>query len=127
MAEGDATAYNHFKEILLLGDVDLVADVIKIFLLGAGYGFTPDGNNGYADINANEITTTTGYTAGGATLTGKAVAQDDTANTANWDAANVTWTSLAATTIAHAVIYDDTVTAPVADLSFNASGILTLS
>lgn len=144
MAEGDATAYNHFKEQLLLGNIALVADTINIALIGAGYAFNQDGNQGYADISANEITAA-GYTAKGIALAGKAVAQDDTANTANWDANNVTWTSLGATTIAHAIIFDDTVTAPVADpllirfeigtnanggnyiLSFNASGIATLS
>lgn len=147
MAEGDGTAYNHFKEQLLLGEIDLVDDTLKICLIGNGYAFNPDGNNGYANISANEIVASN-YSAGGETLTGKTVTQNDTADNAMFDAANVTWTSLGAPTagtLAHAIIYDETVTAPVADpllirfeidtqpnggnytLDFNAAGIAVLS
>lgn len=114
MAEGDATVYNHAKEQFLLGNIDLVADTLKMILLGSGYSFSPDGNPGYASVSANEITGA-GYTAGGKTLGTKTVTQNDTADNAKFDAADVTWTSLATATIAHAVLWDDTPTAPVAD------------
>lgn len=112
MAEGDITFTNHFKEQLLLKAIDMDSDTFKVVLLN-GYSITPDGNLGYADLTG-EISAS-GYTAGGATLGSLAVAQDDANNRASWDAADVTWTSLATATITAAAIYDDTVTTPVAD------------
>ena len=144
MAEGDATVYNNYKELLLNGDVDLVNDTLNMILLGSGYTLDATGNPGYSDVSANEIGAT-GYTAGGKALTGKAVTQNDTANVGEFDAADVAWTSLATTTINHAVLYDDTITAPVADpllihweiatnsngndytLQFAATGVLRIS
>jgi hypothetical protein len=144
MAEGDASVYNNFKEMLLLGKIDLSADTLKLTLLGSGYSFVATGNPAYTTISGDEITAT-GYTSGGETLGSLAVTQDDTANRGEFDAADVTWTSLAATTIAHAVLWDDSPTTPVADpllirweigtnsnggdytLSFHTDGILLLS
>ena len=114
MAEGDVGIYNHFKEQVLLKAIDMDTDQFKVILLGSGYSYSPDGNNGYANISANEISTS-GYTANTKALASLTVTQDDTNDRAKWDAANVTWTSLGTTTIAHAVIHDETVTAPVAD------------
>lgn len=115
-AEGDATVYNHFKERIMHGDHDLISNALNMILVGAGYTFSQDGNQGYADtaITANEITAA-GYTAGGTALTGKSISQDDAGDQGEFDAANVVWTSLGATTIAHAILYDDVPTAPVAD------------
>jgi len=144
MAEGDGTCYNQFKKLLLQGDVDLANDILKICLLGSGYSFNPDNAHGYSDMSANEISAT-GYSAGGETLGSKTITQNNTLDRAKFDAGDVTWTSLAATTIAHAVIYDDTLTAAPADtalirfeiatnsnggnyqLSFHSDGILLLS
>jgi len=145
MAEGDASIYNHFKEQILLGAIDCSGDTFKIMLLGAGYSFSPDGNNGYANVSAQEISPTAGYSAGGETLTGLTVTQNDTGDYAKWDAGNVTWSSLATAVIDNAIIYDDTITTPVAkplcvhfvietdsnggdySLNFNAGGILQVS
>jgi hypothetical protein len=144
MAEGDANVYNHFKEQLLHGNIDLAGDDLKICLLGSGYTFSADGNNGYANVAAEEITTTSGYSTGGKTISGNTISQDDANDRAAFDASNLVWTSLATTTIENAVLYDDTVTAPVADpllihweiatdsdgsnytLNFHANGILLL-
>jgi hypothetical protein len=144
MAEGDITTYNHGLEEIMRGHVEFDADTFKVVLLGSGYSFLRTGNNGYANISAQEITAA-GYSAGGETLAGLTVVQNDTANNAKWDATDVTWTSLATTTIAHLVCYDDTITATVADplifrmeigtnsnggdysVIWNASGILVLS
>jgi hypothetical protein len=116
VAEGDATVYNHMKEQLLLGNIDLVNDVINMILVGPGYAFSPDGNQSYNDatITGNEITAV-GYTAKGKALAGKTVTQDDGNDRAMYDASDVTWTSLATTSITNAILIDDTVTAPVAD------------
>ncbi|MHA2428873.1 MAG: hypothetical protein ACXADB_12695, partial [Candidatus Hermodarchaeia archaeon] len=109
MAEGDISVYNNAKEAMLLKLWDFDTDQFKCCLLGSGYTFNPDVNPGYADISVNEIATTN-YTATGEILATLTVTQDDTNDRAKWDAADITWTSLGTTTIAHAVIYDDTIT-----------------
>lgn len=110
MAEGDATVYNHFKEILLLGQVDLVDHTFKVILTDSLYTMSADGSLGLADINSREITGTN-YTAGGCTLAGKAVTQLDSVDKAKFDATDLTWASLGTDVIRGAVLYDDTVTA----------------
>lgn len=113
MAEGDATGYNNLFEQLMLKTLDFVNDAFKIALLGSGYSPTYTGNPGYANLT-DEITASN-YSAGGKAISGKSVTQNDTANQATWDSNDLTWTSLGATSIAHAVLYDDTITTPVAD------------
>jgi uncharacterized protein YjbI with pentapeptide repeats len=110
MAEGDATVFNHFKEILLHGEVDLVDDTLKVILLDTLYSFSADGSLGLADVDSREITAT-GYTAGGCTLAGGAVTQRDTVDNANFDGTDLTWANLGSDNIIAAVLYDDTVTA----------------
>jgi hypothetical protein len=84
--------------------VDLEADTIKVMLLSGSHSFTA-ANDVIGDVSANQITGS-GYTAGGATLAGKAVTQ---AATTKWDATDTAWTT-ATFTAAHAVIYDNTAT-----------------
>jgi hypothetical protein len=117
MAEGDITVYNNAKEQLHLGGWDMDTDNFRLILLGSGYTFNQDGANpAYADttITSNEITAT-GYTAAGELMTALTVTQNDAGDYAKWDAGDVTWTSLSTTTIAHAIIYDDSITTPTAD------------
>lgn len=139
MAEGDGLILNNFKEQLLLKTIDLVNDTIKVAL----YSVALASDDGAAPVysTTNEIVAS-GYTAGGATLSGKAVTQDDTNNWAKWDAADVTWSSLAAAAPVEARIYDDTTPSKWvlilfelatnsngADytLAFGANGIMTLA
>lgn len=96
--------YNRFKANLMNKEVDLEADTIKVILLNNSHSFTAT-HNTYSQVSANELATSGGYTAGGATLASKTVTQ---AATTAWDAADVSWTS-ASFTAYHAVIYDDTV------------------
>lgn len=112
MAEGDITVSNQAKAWMLGGIVDLDTDTIKVALTN-GYSFDADNNHGYSNFSANEITAT-GYSAGGESLTGLTITTNDTGDYAMWDAGNVTWTSLATTSIDMACIYDDTLTTPVA-------------
>ena len=113
MAEGDITFSNQMKAWLFGGILDLDTDTVKVALVN-GYTFNPDNNHGYANFSANEITAT-GYSAGGASLTGLTITTNDTGDYGKWDAGDVTWTSLATASISAALIYDDTLTAPVAD------------
>jgi len=148
MAEGDITCTNNFKEQLLLAGIDMDTDTFKVALIGSGYSFVIDGNPSYNDtaITSNEITASN-YTAGGFTLTALTVTQNDTGDYAKWDAGNAVWNSLGTTTksVAHGLIYDNTVTTPVAKpviarveiatqpnggnytIAWNANGILQLS
>ena len=113
MAEGDITFSNQMKAWLLGGIIDLDTGNIKVALCN-GYTFNADNNHGYANFSGNEITAA-GYTAGGATLTGLTITTNDTGDYGKWDAANVTWSSLATATITGAYIYDADMTTPVAD------------
>ena len=102
---------------------------------------------GWPVLDLSEVTGT-GYSAGGVTLTSQDVTQDNTNDRGIFDAADVTWTGLniagTSASPSHAILYDDTVTAP-ADaliaywevttatnggdytLQFNATGIITLT
>lgn len=106
MAQGDGALYNEFKKELMLGNIDLESDTIKMLLVT---GYTPniDSHTGLADVTAAQLSGT-GYTAGGATLGSKAVTKDTANDRAAWDAADVTWNSLNAGTPSHAICYSDT-------------------
>lgn len=114
MAEGDITVYNNALESMLLALWDFDTDTFTCALVGSGYTFDRTGNPGYAAVSANEISTT-GYTAPGKNLTGLTVTQDDTNHRGKWDAADLTWTALGTTAIAHAIVFDNTITTPVVD------------
>ena len=106
MAQGDGALYNEFKEELLLGNIDMDGHTFKVILVT---GYTPniDSHNGLSDVSASEESGT-GYTAGGATLAGKAVTKDTVNDRAKFDADDVTWTGLNVGTPSHAILYDDT-------------------
>lgn len=120
MAEGDGAIYNNFKEIVLGGILDLAAagDTIKTILVS---GHTPNIDAAHSvllNVSADEYGAGLGYTVGGETLAGQAVTQDDTNDRADFDGTDETWTSLGAlspATPSHAIMYDDTPTAPQAD------------
>ncbi len=97
--------YNSFFVDVAGGDIDLVADTIKVMLCTSSY--TPADTHNRRDDITNEVAATGGYTAGGATLANKALTQDDTNDLAKWDADDVTW---AASTITarYAVLYKAT-------------------
>jgi hypothetical protein len=99
--------YNNFKELQLAGatPVDLANDTIKVMLVTASYTPDIDADDMIEDADANEVSSS-GYTAGGATLTTPVVSQDNTNDRAKFVADTVTWTSVTFTT-RYAVIYKD--------------------
>lgn len=101
MASG---AYERFKANMMNKVVDLEADTIKVMLLDNSHSFSAT-DNVIGDVDTNEISGTA-YSAGGETLTTKAVTQ---AATTKWDADDTEWTG-ATFTAYHAVIYDSTAT-----------------
>ncbi len=124
--------YNRWKSNVWKKLHDMVNDTIKVALYGASFAFTATDT---AYTTTNEIAGT-GYTAGGNTLTTKAVTE---AATAIWDADDPQWTT-ATFSAYHAVIYDQTpcntlvcaidfggvqtVTAATFTIQFASSGII---
>lgn len=100
-----STLYNSAKTALLNGGIDLLSDTLKVALVSASYVPDVDTHQYYDDVT-DEISGT-GYTAGGKTLTGKTITQDDANDCARFDAADPTWSVSTFTTRA-AVIYIDT-------------------
>ena len=90
-----------FKAEILDEQHDLIADTLKIALFTSSASLGA-GTTAYS--TSNEISGT-GYTAGGETLTNKAVTT--TGTTAHFDCDNPTWTS-ATFTANGALIYNDT-------------------
>ena len=140
MAEGDAIVTNVFKKALLDGDVDCDNDTFKVALYSVAVA-SPDGTPVYTVTN--EISGS-GYTAGGAQVSGPTTNQDDTNDRADWDddGSNLTWTNLASNTILEARLWDDTHASDIVcimweiatnsnganySLNFHADGILLLS
>ncbi len=106
-----SAVYNIFKKELMNGNFNLQegSDVIKVMLIRPTASYTPDvdADLDYADISANEVANGNGYTTGGATLTTKAVSQDNTDDEGMFDADDVTWGSSTIDAEA-AVLYDVT-------------------
>ena len=100
-----ATPYEAWWKYVLAGDINITDDDIYLALLSSSY--TPDAASDavWADVSTYEITGT-GYTAGGALLSGKAVSLASAV--ASLAADNVTWASLTAT-FRYAVLYAQTV------------------
>jgi hypothetical protein len=118
MAEGDGAIYNNFKEQVMEGIFNLASggDTIKVTL---HTGYTPDidAHTVWADtgVSSTEYGTGSGYTAGGATLAGQDVTQDDANDRGVFDGTDVTWSSLgplSPATPSHAIMWDDTPAAP---------------
>jgi len=130
--------YDRWKANLMNKIVDMEADTIKVMLLDDSHSFTTT-HNVIGDVDTNQISGT-GYTAGGATLAGKAVTQGATTK---FDGTDSAWTT-ATFSAWHAVLWDDTVgtddlicsidfggekavTAGTFTIQWHASGIITLA
>ena len=105
--------YDNAKKNLWNGTVDLAADTIKVALVTSSYSPSLTADEFFDDVT-NEVTGT-GYTAGGATLSGQAVTADTVSHRGKFTANNVTWSS-STITAAGAVIYKSTGTASTSPL-----------
>jgi hypothetical protein len=109
-------ASNKFKMEVMKGTVVAATDVFKIILMKSGFTYSPSSHGVYADVSSNELATAYGYTAGGATMSGISISQDDVNNQGTLEWSNTAWTvSGGDVTASGAIIYDDTPTSP-ADL-----------
>lgn len=93
--------YNCFKIDLWNGDVDADSDTIHIGLYNDSHAFEA---TAVTYTTANELSTGSGYTRDGKTLTISLATA--TAGTVGWDATDVSWTG-ATFSAYHAVIYDE--------------------
>ena len=101
-----AKMYGQFIVKALNKEVDWDSDTFKVALLTSSYTPNQDTHAYYSDVSTNQVTGT-GYTAGGATLSNKSIAYDNSTNTIKLDADDVTWAS-STITARYAVVYDDT-------------------
>lgn len=97
--------YNNLKKNIANGLIDLDTNTLKVMLVTSDYSFDQDAHE-FADDITNEITGT-GYSAGGAELTGGAVTADTDNDKAVFDANDLTWNG-ASFTFRGAVLYKDT-------------------
>lgn len=72
MATGTGEFYHNAIAQAFAGNIK-TSDTLKMILLGSGYTPNLDSNVHYSDISANELSTGSGYTAGGASLSSVAV------------------------------------------------------
>lgn len=98
---------NNAKELLLGGGFDLDTDTLKVMLCTSSYTPNIDTDDFITDASGAEVSGT-GYTAGGATLSGASITQDNTNDLAYLDATDTSWTVSTITNARYAVIYKDT-------------------
>lgn len=82
-------APNHIKYLLATKQIDFDNDTFKGILMQSGFVFNKDTHTEYADVSGSELATGNGYTAGGATLSGVSVTEDDTN-----DRCSITWNTV---------------------------------
>jgi hypothetical protein len=105
--------YNRFFYNLANKKISWTTDTIKCALLSSGY--TPDKDHAVWSTSAAtlpkayETTSTQGYSAGGETISGSSLTQDDTNNWAKLNASDVSWTT-STITARYAVLWDDSST-----------------
>lgn len=84
--------YNSYKKTLLDKTIDHTNDTLKVALVTSSYTPDADAHDFFNDIT-NEVSST-GYSAGGFTLTGNATSQDNTDNEGVLDANDLSWTGV---------------------------------
>ena len=118
MAEGDGVIYNTFKEDVMeqVHDLSTGGNTIKLTLHTA---YTPNIDThllwATAGVSSTEYSTGVGYTANGMNLASQDVTQNDTSDRGEFDANDVTWTSLGAlspATPSHCILTNETSTSP---------------
>lgn len=108
--------YNSFKKKMVDGsNISLSSDTIKVALCTSSYTPNIDTHDFFDDIT-NELSTASGYTAGGATLANKTLTIDTTNDLCYLDADDTTWTASGTLTWRYAIIYKSTGTASTSPL-----------
>ncbi len=119
--------YNAFKKLQLDDPVDFDTEIIKVALCDTSYSPSIDDDENFDDLT-NELSGG-GYTAGGNTLASISISKDNTNDRGLIDAANPSFTSLTATNVRTAVIYESSASAATSPLvcyiDFGANKTLT--
>jgi len=108
------TAYvpNLTKARLMEGYFDFETDTLKAVLLDSGaIPFDIDNDNTYSDVSSHELSTGSGYTVGGTTVTTPSVDEDDTNDKGTFTCDTISWTCNSTSGIgpfSAMAIYDDT-------------------
>jgi len=90
------------------GQIACMTDTFKLILMQEGFIFDPVNDNAYSDVSTEELTVTGGYTVGGYTLTGVAIAYDAIEDRVELTHNNITITATGGDiTTSGAIIYDD--------------------
>lgn len=112
-----STIANKARYALATKQIDFANDTFKMILMDTGFTFNPDTHHGYSDVSGSELSTGNGYTAGGETMAGVAVTENDSTDLTEITWNNVTWTASGGPIgpSPGAIIYDDTPTTPQAD------------
>lgn len=98
--------YNSFKKYIMDGTIDLDTHDIRVALVSSAYNPDIDADTEWADVSVNEVSGT-GYTAGGALLTGAVCSIDTTDDEGVFNGSDVTWQT-STITARYAVLYDST-------------------
>lgn len=103
-------ASNKIKYLLATGAIDFSSDTFKIILMDSGFTFDIDDHETYSDVSGSELSAGNGYTAGGNTLSGVSVTEDDTDDRCEITWNNTTWVASGGSIgpTPGAIIYDDT-------------------
>lgn len=106
------TIANNFRVLIAQGAVDFDANTFKAIAMKEGFVFNPATHDLYADVSASEQDTGYGYTAGGVTLTGVSITQNNTDARADITWNNITWTASGGDVgpLTGVIIYDDSLT-----------------
>lgn len=91
MAAGTFTVYGAAIEGLAKGSIDLDTDTFVATLHSSSYTPSSDADDTWSDIKTTELSTGSGYTAGGVALTSVSVTRSGA--TVTFDADDVSWTS----------------------------------
>jgi hypothetical protein len=112
MATG--VAYEKLSKALWSAGINFTSDTIKCALVNSSYTPSSTTHEFWSDVSTNEVTGT-GYTAGGVTLSGKAVI-DNNDNLVVIDCDDPLWSTATITGIRYAVFYKDTGSAATSPL-----------
>lgn len=105
-----AKFYGLFFKSVFNKEIDLDTDTIKVMLCTAS-GYTPNQDTHQYKSSVTGEVSGTGYTAGGATISGVSVSYNTGTNVLSFDGGDVSWTGATLTggnAPRYAVIYDDT-------------------
>jgi hypothetical protein len=86
------TASNHLKYQMMLGNVNLDTDDLKIILMNSAFTFDPDSHATLSDVTASQLSTGNGYTQNDESLTSTTITENDTTNQAEFTCDDVTFT-----------------------------------